>query len=206
MDFCGLFYAIVGYLLGSILFADVVGKLLFHKDISENSADKNPGVFNAFKNGGFFCGAIALIGDLAKGFFPVFLYLRQGQGQGQSPIWLGIVLASPVIGHIFPIFRGFKGGKGIATSFGVLLGFFPNLKPLLIFAFVFIFFSFVLSITPDIYKTIITYPITLGLLFALGDNIGLGLGFLFISVGVLFKLITSKEEKEELKVRLLWKH
>ena len=204
MDFCGLFYAIVGYLLGSILFADVVGKLLFHKDISENSADKNPGVFNAFKNGGFFCGAIALIGDLAKGFFPVFLYLRQGQGQ--SPIWLGIVLASPVIGHIFPIFRGFKGGKGIATSFGVLLGFFPNLKPLLIFAFVFIFFSFVLSITPDIYKTIITYPITLGLLFALGDNIGLGLGLLFISVGVLFKLITSKEKKEELKVRLLWKH
>ena len=69
-----LCFTVFGYLLGSILFARVYGAL-FGKDLISNSTDGNPGTSNAFIYGGMLCGTLTLLGDLIKGFLPVFLYL-----------------------------------------------------------------------------------------------------------------------------------
>ena len=63
----GLFFAVSGYLLGSILFASIISKL-FHKDIISKSPDKNYGTANAFRYGGVLCGALTLLCDMGKGF------------------------------------------------------------------------------------------------------------------------------------------
>ena len=73
-----------------------------------------------------------------------------------ADIWITFVLAAPVAGHIFPVFHRFRGGKGIAVSFGVLLGLYPYMKPVLLLASCFLLFSFVIVITPNYHKTFAT--------------------------------------------------
>ena len=123
-----LCFTAFGYLCGSILFARVYGAL-FGKDLISNSTDGNPGTSNAFIYGGMLCGTLTLLGDLIKGFLPVFLYLYMTRGN--MDIYLAPVLVSPVLGHILPCFYRFRGGKGIAVSFGCLLGLLPAALPLL---------------------------------------------------------------------------
>ena len=65
-----LLFLVCAYLSGSVLYARVFGRL-FGKDVTLGSSDGNPGTFNAFQNGGFWCGLLTLLGDLAKGFVPV---------------------------------------------------------------------------------------------------------------------------------------
>lgn len=202
-------YSLIGYLSGSILYADVFAKL-FKKDIYKDSRDKNPGTANAFQFGGFRCGLCTLICELLKGFLPVYCYVnyvhRTGQLQ-ESAIWLATVCAAPVLGHIFPVFYGFNGGKGIAATFGSLLGLFPEYKPLAAFIIFFIGFSLVLRITPHFYRTIATYLCTALYLLVLGirDGNTIGFGFCIITVFVCFKMHFSKEEKEKMQIHLLWK-
>ena len=114
-----LCFTAFGYLCGSILFARVYGAL-FGKDLISNSTDGNPGTSNAFIYGGMLCGTLTLLGDLIKGFLPVFLYLYMTRGN--MDIYLAPVLVSPVLGHILPCFYRFRGGKGIAVGFGAALG------------------------------------------------------------------------------------
>ena len=103
-----LFFTILGFALGSTLFAYWTPKIIRHIDIRELPADHNPGVANAFMYGGFFCGLLSLILELAKGFVPVFL----GQRFLDTHSLLFIpVLIAPVFGHAFPFFRKEKGGK-----------------------------------------------------------------------------------------------
>lgn len=106
-----------------------------------------PGAANAFTYGGFFCGIITLFGDILKGFLPVYCYLLNAGGMSFN---LTLVLAAPVIGHILPVFYHFKGGKGIAVTFGCLLGLFPDIRPALILAAAFIFFSLIIRIIPTL--------------------------------------------------------
>ena len=91
-----LFFTILGFALGSTLFAYWTPKIIRHIDIRELPADHNPGVANAFMYGGFFCGLLSLILELAKGFVPVFL----GQRFLDTHSLLFIpVLIAPVFGH-----------------------------------------------------------------------------------------------------------
>ena len=131
-------FILAGYAAGSILFAKVFCSLLKKTDVAKNTKDNNPGTSNAFKNGGILCGALTLICDVTKGFLPVFFYTRK-----EVTFLLALVIAAPVIGHVFSVFNGFRGGKGIATTFGCLFGLFPNLIPFAIFADVcfFLFYS-----------------------------------------------------------------
>lgn len=198
-----LFYSLVGYFSGSVLFAKIYGFLLKRKDITENTVDQNPGTANAFKNGGFACGALTLFSDLLKGFLPVWLYLNCGEEI--SGFGLALVMASPVLGHIFPIFNRFRGGKGIAVSFGCLLGLLPEIRPLLVLAGCFIFFSVVFKVTDHYHRTMLTYIISsVGMLFAVPRS-PVCLGFTFISALVITKLLMSGEEKEKFKVEIIWK-
>lgn len=198
-----LFYIILGYLSGSILFANLSARLLGRDDITENTSDRNPGTANAFRNGGLLCGCLTLAGDMLKGFLPVWLYLTAGNPDGTV---FAFVLAAPVIGHILPVFHGFRGGKGIAASFGCLLGLLPDYGPVAILACCFLFFSVILRITPNYYRTLLTYLCAGILLMIFSDNSAVSLGFALIMLAVINRLLVSQEEKERCKVEFLWKH
>lgn len=195
-DLC---YILFGYFSGSVLFARIFGQLLAGKDITQGTLDENPGAANAFCQGGFLCGALTLCCDLLKGFLPVFLYIRGG---GQA---LALVLAAPVLGHIFPAYFGFRGGKGIAVSFGCLLGLLPNWLPVLVLALFFILYSVIIRIDPHYYRTLMTYlSAGIGILIS-GQSPQICFGYLLICGMVVIRLLSSREEKMKCEVHLLWK-
>lgn len=199
-----LLFSLFGYLCGSILFADLSGRL-FHKDILTPSPDQNPGAANAFVYGGFWCGVCTLTGDVLKGFLPVFL-LTMGT-PAQSLDWrYALALSAPVLGHAFPVFRRFRGGKGIATTFGCLLGLFPYSLPFVLFAATFIFFSVVLKISPHFYRTFFTYLVTAILLPILGAPAAVCGAYLVMAATVCVRLHLSREERERMTVKLAWMH
>ena len=104
-------YILFGYLSGSVLYARLFGEWIAKKDITEESRDGNPGTSNAFLYGGFWCGMLTLCCDLLKGFLPVWLWLRYAPG-AVDRLTLSFVMAAPVIGHAYPVFSRFNGGKG----------------------------------------------------------------------------------------------
>ena len=199
-------FVLAGYLSGSVLYARVFARLLKKNNIFEMSSDKNPGASNAFRYGGFWCGALTLVCDLLKGFLPVFFYMTSMRPDPGKWLSIALVIASPVIGHAFPVFFHFQGGKGIAVSFGCLLGLFPIWQPFGILALFFIFFSVILKITPHYYRTLITYLCALVSVFFAVDWKAIRTGFLIISSVVILRLLVSKEDKEEQGVKLLWMH
>lgn len=199
-----ILYIVISYLSGSVLFAVLAGDLLGKRELLQSSEDKNPGTANAFKYGGFWCGMLTLAGDLAKGWLPVHLYLRAAGAQDQ---WaLALIVAAPVIGHIFPVFRRFRGGKGIAVTFGVLLGLCPYETPVAVFAAVFLLLSAGLRIDPTFYRTFVAYPLTLAVMAAVGVARPVCVGFGIITAAVCLRLHMSKEVREKMEVSLLWTH
>lgn len=199
-----IFYILMGYLLGSVLFARVSGKLFGKGDLTQDTTDGNPGTANAFQQGGALCGALTLLGDLGKGFLPVFFYLKGAQTE--DPLALSLVMAAPVIGHILPLFFRFRGGKGIATSFGVLLGLTPDIRPALCLAGTFIFFSVLVRISPHYYRTMLSFVVAALILPFIPRTPGVLAGFLLITLAVFLRLLTSKEEKKSFEVKALWMH
>lgn len=196
-------YMLFGYLTGSILFAHIASSI-FHKDeILNESPDKNPGTANAFVYGGFTCGIITLTGDLLKGFLPIYLFL-QSQTAGELSRDFALILAAPVLGHAFPLFYRFQGGKGIAVSFGCLLGLFPLWKPVSVLITYFIVFSFILKITPHFHRTLVTYLCSAATMCTvLGIN-EISLGFLLITAIVCLRLYLSKEKRERMRIMPTW--
>ncbi len=201
-----IFFIVAGYCSGSLLFAQLTAKLFHKPAILQDSKDGNPGTTNAFRYGGFWCGTITLLGDLLKGVIPIYLYQKFGDDFTAVPVLSALVLIAPVLGHAFPVFYGFHGGKGIAVTFGCLLGLLPNYIPLVMFAGTFILFSTVLRITPHFHRTLITYLFTSIGLFVLGCERSILIGFLIITLTVCLRLYMSKEEKEKMVVKLLWMH
>ena len=191
-----LFFAF-GYFSGSILFARVYATL-FNKDIIENSKDKNPGAANAFMHGGMLCGTLTLIGDILKGFLPVFLFLKVSGGA--VGFGIALVLAAPVLGHNYSVFYRFEGGKGIATSFGCLLGLFPQLVPALILAVCYITLSVIVRISPHYYRTLAAYSASAAIGLFLIPEAGIRTGMAIISVLIIIKHLASKEEKSKFSV------
>lgn len=193
-----LFFAF-GYFSGSILFARVYGTL-FNKDIIGTSKDKNPGAANAFMQGGIFCGILTLTGDILKGFLPVFLFLKASGGA--VGFGIALVLAAPVLGHNYSVFYRFEGGKGIATSFGCLLGLFPRLLPALILAFCYITLSVVVRISPHYYRTLTAYSICTAISLLLVPEVGIRVGIAVISMLIAIKHLASAEEKKKFSVSI----
>lgn len=204
MDLRGICYIAIAYLSGSVLFAEAAGTLFGKRELLQNSTDKNPGTVNAFQYCGFWCGILTLAGDLAKGFLPVYLYL---DAAAPTDWWaLPLVMAAPVVGHIFPIFHRFHGGKGIATTFGVMLGLYPYDMPLMLFAAVFVVLSVVLRVDPTFYRTVIAYLLTLAAMVIVKAAKPVLLGFALITAAVCLRLHRSDETREDLEVKLLWTH
>lgn len=201
------FFVFLGYLSGSVLYARVFAGLFKKDDFIEMSCDNNPGASNAFRYVGFWCGALTLVCDLLKGFIPVFLYMMYIKREPVGGLLASaLVMAAPVIGHAFPIFYHFHGGKGIAVSFGCLIGLLPIWQPLIILAVFFIFFSVVVKITPHYQRTLVTYLCAIAGTMMTVDKKEISVGFFMISSVVILKLLMSKEDKEQMGVKLLWMH
>ncbi len=112
----GLIFSLIGYLLGSVIFGEVVAKF---KGVNLREVGSgNVGATNVSRALGKGYGLLVLVLDLLKGFIPVFFFLKVSSLE--NPFAFAVILA-PVLGHLYPIFFNFKGGKGVATSFGVLL-------------------------------------------------------------------------------------
>lgn len=199
-------YVAFGYISGSVLYARIFTKLFGKENILEKSRDKNPGAANAFLYGGFWCGVLTLLCDLMKGFLPVFLFTRHMPILRPEALELSLVMAAPVIGHVFSIFYRFHGGKGIAVTFGCLLGLLPTWLPVGILIVFFVFFSTILRITPHFYRTWIAYICSLFCMICFVDRRDVWIGFLIITAVVCYRLAMSSEEKEKLRVKFLWMH
>ncbi|WJW75373.1 glycerol-3-phosphate 1-O-acyltransferase PlsY [Thiohalobacter sp. IOR34] len=105
------------YLLGSVSTAVVVGRLLGMPD-PRTQGSGNPGATNMLRLGGRKAGAITLLGDMAKGLIPMLLAHGLDAGAGL----LAATGLAAFLGHLYPLYFGFRGGKGVATALGVLLG------------------------------------------------------------------------------------
>jgi glycerol-3-phosphate acyltransferase PlsY len=105
------------YLLGSISSAVIVCRLMGLPD-PRGEGSGNPGATNVMRIGGKKAAATTLAGDMLKGLLPVLL----AKAFGVSEMVLLSVAVAAFLGHLYPLFFGFRGGKGVATGFGVLLG------------------------------------------------------------------------------------
>ena len=106
------------YLLGSLSSAIIVCKLAGLPD-PRATGSGNPGATNVLRLGSKKAAAVTLLGDMLKGLLPVLLAFFLGV----SPLVLGLVGVAAFVGHLYPLFFQFRGGKGVATLLGVLFGF-----------------------------------------------------------------------------------
>lgn len=114
-----IFIVLISYVLGSIPFALIIGKLGYRVDVREHGSG-NLGTTNTFRVLGKRAGTLVLLGDMGKGLVAALLPLLFGSDM--SLLLAGI---PAIIGHSYPVFAKFKGGKSVATSAGVLLAAFP---------------------------------------------------------------------------------
>ena len=124
-----LFLIICAYMIGSIPTVLIVSRKFFGIDIREFGSG-NMGATNTFRVLGFKYGTIVMVCDILKGMAAVALYnflpyyLHQGSGIERTNLMIGLGL-SAVLGHVFPLWADFKGGKGVATLFGMILAIQP---------------------------------------------------------------------------------
>lgn len=111
---------LAGYLLGSISFAVVVSRAMGLAD-PRSYGSNNPGATNVLRTGNKAAALLTLLGDALKGAVAVWLARHFGPGFGLGPFAFACVGAAAFLGHLYPVFFRFQGGKGVATFLGVLL-------------------------------------------------------------------------------------
>lgn len=142
MDF--IIFGVIAYLLGSIPTAVWIGKMRYNLDIREHGS-KNAGATNTFRVLGKRAGIVVLTVDVLKGVLAVVLPFIMNSYEWTNDHLIHIKIVAGilvVVGHIFPIFASFKGGKGVATSLGVILGVHPQAALICIILFLAVFIAF----------------------------------------------------------------
>ncbi|MHB1324900.1 MAG: glycerol-3-phosphate 1-O-acyltransferase PlsY [Thermoleophilia bacterium] len=114
---------IFAYLLGSVPFALLIGKGIHGVDVRQQGSG-NIGTTNVFRVLGKRAGALVFAGDLLKGFIPVYLSFEFATVENVDLVAV-LAAGAAIAGHTFPIFLGFKGGKGVATGGGAILALMP---------------------------------------------------------------------------------
>jgi glycerol-3-phosphate acyltransferase PlsY len=112
-----LIYLALGYLIGSLPFAVIVSKLFGLAD-PRSFGSGNPGATNVLRTGNKAAAALTLLGDAAKGWLAMFVAAKLGAGETATAL-TGL---AAFLGHVFPVFLKFRGGKGVATALGVMIG------------------------------------------------------------------------------------
>ncbi|MES2126702.1 MAG: glycerol-3-phosphate 1-O-acyltransferase PlsY [Pseudomonadota bacterium] len=114
-------FTVVAYLIGSISFAVVMSRLFGLSD-PRTYGSKNPGATNVLRSGNKAAAIATLVGDGAKGWLAVFLAEHYADQFGVSDTGVALVALAVFLGHLWPVFFRFVGGKGVATALGVLIG------------------------------------------------------------------------------------
>ena len=198
---------VLGYIFGCFQTGYFYGKLFKGIDV-RNYGSGNAGTTNTLRTLGKPAGYIVFLGDALKAVFAVWIVrylLFPGLGD-VTKILETVTALGVVLGHNYPFYMNFKGGKGIAATFGCFLGLLPHWIPLCVLAGIFIFFSCVVKINPNYYRTVATYILAAICTVWLEPNRYIVFGFLLIAASVLAKLFMSAEEKEHFEVKLAWKH
>ncbi|HLP97881.1 MAG TPA: glycerol-3-phosphate 1-O-acyltransferase PlsY [Sideroxyarcus sp.] len=115
-----LIFVVCAYLIGSVSFAVLMSKAFGLAD-PRSYGSGNPGATNVLRSGKKAAAALTLLGDAAKGWLAVFLAIRFAPHDGEGLLMVALVAIAVFLGHVFPVFLKFKGGKGVATALGVLL-------------------------------------------------------------------------------------
>jgi len=116
-----LIFTVAAYLIGSISFAVVMSRVFGLSD-PRTYGSKNPGATNVLRSGNKKAAIATLIGDGAKGWLAVWLAIKLGPQFGIDDSGIALVAIAVFLGHLWPVFFRFVGGKGVATALGVLLG------------------------------------------------------------------------------------
>lgn len=145
---------VLGYLLGSVPFGLVVGHLFVGRDIRQSGSGKT-GTTNVLRTAGKKAAALVMIGDIAKGAVPALVgrYVFEND-------WVAAAGASAaIIGHVWPLFAGFRGGRGVASTYGGVLG----LTPLLSLAFPLVGLILVVSTRIVSVMSVVGVPVCAGI-------------------------------------------
>jgi glycerol-3-phosphate acyltransferase PlsY len=116
-----ILFTIAAYLIGSISFAVVMSRVFGLSD-PRTYGSKNPGATNVLRSGSKKAAIATLLGDCAKGWLAVWLAVHFGERFGVEDGGVALVAIAVFLGHLWPVFFRFVGGKGVATALGVLLG------------------------------------------------------------------------------------
>ena len=114
------------YLIGSVSFAVVVSRFMGLAD-PRSYGSNNPGATNVLRSGNKLAAVLTLLLDALKGWLPVWAVVHEGTALGLGEGTVAMVALAAFVGHVWPVFFRFKGGKGVATAAGVLIGIEPFL-------------------------------------------------------------------------------
>ena len=112
-----LIYLVLGYLIGSLPFAVIVSKLFGLAD-PRSFGSGNPGATNVLRTGNKAAAALTLLGDASKGWLAMWLVAKVSSDMTA----IALTGLAAFLGHLYPVFLKFKGGKGVATAIGILIG------------------------------------------------------------------------------------
>lgn len=168
-----ILFGLIAYLLGSIPTSVWVGKAKFNVDVRQHGSN-NAGATNTFRVLGKKAGTFVLIIDICKGAIAVLLPYLTGVAEWKSDELIHLQLVTgvlAVLGHIFPLFAGFNGGKGVATSLGVIIGIHPPAAIICIIVFL-IFFILSSFVSLGAILGAISFPLSINLIFG-NENLSL---------------------------------
>lgn len=188
---------VLAYLLGSVSFAVLVSKIFRLAD-PRTYGSKNPGATNVLRSGNKLAAVLTLVGDCAKGWLAVWLALRFDEQFSLGEAGIALIALAVFLGHLWPVFLRFAGGKGVATALGVLLGLNPILGLATLLTWIVIAYAFRYSSLAALVSAIFA-PFYYGLLF--GADIKL-LAVLIMSGLLIYRhhknignLLTGKESR-----------
>ncbi|MFM8433656.1 MAG: glycerol-3-phosphate 1-O-acyltransferase PlsY [Bacteroidota bacterium] len=195
---------LLAYLVGSIPSAVWIGKAFYGVDVREYGSG-NAGATNTFRVLGKKPGVIVLLMDVLKGFFAVKISYLIGDYEPMSPEFIDFELALSVcglLGHIFPLYAGFRGGKGVATMLGVLIGVHPEAASMCALVFL---LSFIITGYVSLSSMLagIAFPVIIMVFFSTNSSINI------FSLAVAVMILVTHQRNierllagEESKIRL----
>lgn len=195
------FFIALGYLSGSVLFSYYLPLWWKGIDVTEDTSDGNPGAFNCIARAGRPIGLLALACDFLKGALPVFWAARTlSAGQWE----FALVIAAPVAGHAFSVFRRLRGGKAITVTFGAMLGLWPVWQPFGLLASSYLFFTLIVKVQPHRFRSILTFlGFSLGALYWCRGMPPVALGCVLSAGIVVFRHWGAEEQEEKPTARFL---
>jgi glycerol-3-phosphate acyltransferase PlsY len=164
-----LLFVIAAYLIGSISFAVVMSRVFGLSD-PRTYGSKNPGATNVLRSGNKKAAIATLIGDGVKGWFAVWLAQRLADQYGVTDAGIALVALAVFLGHLWPVFFRFVGGKGVATALGVLVGLNPWLGLATLVTWLVVAYAFRYSSLAALIAALFA-PFYYGLLFGIDEKL-----------------------------------